>query len=67
MEKCESIRVIVHMPETKIERQQLAREIADIYAEYITIEIDALKCPAEQKMRIMETIIDQLSENSYKK
>lgn len=44
------IKVIVHYPKTEEGRQELARRVADVHADFVISSINKLDCPIKQKL-----------------
>lgn len=48
--------IFVHYPDTPEKQEQLDARVAQFHAEYVTQYIDHLKCPMEQKLKLIDAI-----------
>ncbi|MBR6570579.1 MAG: hypothetical protein IKK75_09010 [Clostridia bacterium] len=64
MAKSAPFSVLVHIPEDAAKKQQLARKTAQLHAEYVISSIRELKCPAEQKLALLERVIAQIKQTA---
>ena len=53
------LEVIVHYPETKDEKENLKRAVADIHVDIIKNYISKLNCSSEEKKKIIQKIISE--------
>ena len=60
-----SIELIVHYPETEEGKQELARRISEVHADYVTSTINKLNCSVKQKLELLQAVIDT-SNGTYK-
>lgn len=60
MAKCVSVPVIVYAPEGKEAQQTLERQLADVYAAYIIEALNKLNCSPEQKLELLQHVIDAI-------
>lgn len=58
MGKKSQINIVVHYPKTEAGRQELANRAAQIHADSIIEKIKSLKCPAEQKVKLLDAVIE---------
>lgn len=49
--------IIIHMPKTAEGKAELEHRVAQLHAESVLKHVNNLKCPAEQKRQIIETVI----------
>ena len=59
------IKVIVHYPKTEEGRQELARRVADVHADFVISSINKLDCPIKQKLELLQAVIDT-AKGTYK-
>lgn len=59
------IKVIVHYPKTEEGRQELARRVADVHADFVISSINKLDCPIKQKLELLQAVIDT-TKGTYK-
>ena len=52
------IQVIVHYPKTEEGKQELARRVADVHADFVISSINKLNCPIKQKLELLQAVID---------
>lgn len=52
------IQVTVHVPQTEAGKQELARQVAAVHADFVTDAIHNLHCPARQKLTLLQAVID---------
>ena len=52
------IQLVVHFPQTEDGRQELARRVADVHASFVISTIRNLNCSANQKLELLQTVID---------
>lgn len=64
MAKCVSIPVILHTPEGKEALQKLECQLADVYAEYIITTVSKLDCLPEQKLELLQSVIDTIQKRT---
>lgn len=65
MRNSEPIKIIVHYPKTEEGRQELARRVADVHADFVISYIDKLNCPIKQKLELLQAVIDT-TKGTYK-
>ena len=58
MRKPTPVNLIVYRPRTEQEQTELARRIAGIHAEIVLRQVQELSCPAEQKMELLEAVVE---------
>lgn len=56
--KNSQINVLVHYPKTEEGRRELAERVADVHASMVDQHIKKLNCPSEQKMRLLDAVIE---------
>ena len=56
--KSAPIQVIVHYPKTEEGKQELARRVADVHADFVISTINRLNCPTSQKLELLQAVID---------
>lgn len=54
------MRIVVHYPQTKDKIKKLAEKTADVQAMAIKEYLEKTPCPKEQKLKILEQIIQNL-------
>ena len=59
------IKVIVHYPKTEEGKQELARRVADVHADFVISSINKLNCPIKQKLELLQAVIDT-TKGTYK-
>lgn len=63
--------IIVHYPETPEQQAQFDARVAKSHAEYVAQYIEKLRCPTEQKLKLIgaiaETIIEEVHREKEKK
>lgn len=65
MKPSESIKVIVHYPKTEEGKRELARRVATAHADFVISSINKLNCPPEQKLELLQAVIDT-TKGTYK-
>ena len=50
--------MVVHYPKAADKRNELSKSVAILYAESIVRYIEKLNCPAEQRLAIMDAILE---------
>ena len=58
MRKSAPIRLIVLPPDTDAAKDALAKAIAQVHADAVMREILALSCPTEQKLALLDAVMD---------
>ncbi len=60
--------IIKHFPQTEEGKQELARRVAIVYADSIIERLRKLECPSEQKLQLLDAIVeDARKEAKFKK
>ncbi len=54
------VKVLVHYPRTEQGRSELCTRIAKFHANYVAWYIEKLSCPTEQKLRLLDAIVETL-------
>lgn len=57
MRKSAPINIIVHYPQTEEGKQELARRVASVHADYVLQKIQKLNCPTQQKQELLDAVI----------
>lgn len=65
MRKTAPIQVIVHYPKTEEGKQNLAKRVAEVHADFVTTTINKLSCPTKQKLELLQAVIDT-TKGTYK-
>lgn len=52
------IRIIVHSPQSKAGKKELARRVAELHADCVLSAIRGLDCAPEQKRELLQAVID---------
>ena len=55
--KSAPIHVVVHYPQTAKGKRELAKRVASVHADAVIHKIKKLNCPAEQKMQLLDAVI----------
>ena len=58
MRKSAPIRLAVFLPDTDAAKEALAKAIAQVHADAVMREILALSCPTEQKLALLDAVMD---------
>ena len=58
--------VIVHGPRSKAGKEALARKAASFHAQIVVEYISRLHCPEEQKLALLDAILEQIREDNLK-
>ena len=53
--------MIVHYPKTEAGKRELAERVADVHASLVNQTIKQLNCPSEQKVQLLDAIIEDAS------
>ncbi len=59
--KSNPINVIVYYPKTEEGKRELANRVADAHASMVTQYLKKLKCPTEQKVQLLDAVIDSVA------
>lgn len=62
MRKCAPINVIVHYPKTETGKEELARRVAAVHADYVTEAVCKLSCPLPQKLALLDAVIKSVKQ-----
>ena len=65
MAKQQNFEIITHLPETKEEMAELRKRIAIIQAQAIIRKINKLPIPTEQKLQLVDAIMDHERELNH--
>lgn len=52
------LQVRVHFPQTEEGKQELARRVAEVHADFVLDTLNRLDCPAKQKLELLQAVID---------
>lgn len=52
------IQVIVHYPKTEDGKQELARRVSEVHADFVISTINKLNCSKTQKLELLQAVID---------
>lgn len=55
------IHIIIHYPKTEAGKCELTRRVADIHADMVNRYIQKLNCPSEQKIALLDAVIEAAS------
>ncbi|MCI6867498.1 MAG: hypothetical protein MR871_06020 [Lachnospiraceae bacterium] len=55
------IHLIVHYPKTEAGKRELAERVAGVHASLVNQTIKKLNCPSEQKVQLLDAIIEDAS------
>lgn len=61
--KSAPIHLIVHSPQTEEGKSELSRRTALIHADMVNHRLQGLDCPAEQKVTLLDAIIETVQKN----
>lgn len=53
--------MIVHYPKTEAGKRELAERVAGVHASLVNQTIKKLNCPSEQKVQLLDAIIEDAS------
>ena len=59
--KIAPIHVIVHYPKTEEGKRELAERVAGVHADMVNQHIKKLNCPSEQKVQLLDAVIQAAS------
>ena len=59
--KSTPVNVITHYPTTEEEIRELANRAAYVHASWVNQTLKKLTCPSEQKLNLLDAVIDSLS------
>ncbi len=60
----ENMKIIVHYPETPEKQAQFDMRVAKFHAEYVVHFIEKLNCPTEQKLKLLDAIVQTINGGS---
>ena len=60
------VEVIVHGPSSKAGKEALAKKVASFHAQMVLEYISRLHCPKEQKLALIDAILEQIREDNRK-
>ena len=66
MEGVISLKIIIHYPQTPEKQAQFDARVAKFHAEYVAQYIEKLNCPTAQKLRLIDAIVQTISEEGEK-
>ena len=61
------MKIIVHYPETQEKQAQFDVRVAKFHAEYVAQYIEKLNCPTEQKLRLLDAVVQTILDGSIEK
>lgn len=64
MSKHSPMNIIMHYPTSDAGRQELAKRVAQIHADAVTMRIKHLNCPHAQKMQLLDALIADARDRS---
>lgn len=59
--KSTPVNVITHYPTTEKGKRELANRTACVHASWVNQTLKKLTCPSEQKLKLLDAMIDSLS------
>ena len=62
--KSNPINVVVHYPQTEEGRRELAQRVASAHADMVYQTIQKLNCSSEQKVQLLDSIIETYSKTT---
>lgn len=54
--------IIVHYPESAEKQAEFDARVAKFHAEYVAQHIEKLNCPSEQKLRLIDAIVQTIQD-----
>ena len=60
------MKIIVHYPETPAKQAQFDARVAKFHAEYVAQYVEKLKCPTEQKLKLLDAVAQTIMEQAEK-
>lgn len=63
VKRADPIEIIVHYPETEEMQRELAKRVAVVHAQTVMEKLAALSCPVEQKVQLIDAIIEKCKEH----
>ena len=67
MRRSGPVKVIVYFPKNEEERRELETRAAQVHAESVLRRIEELGCPATQKARLLDAIVDSARKRNIEK
>lgn len=58
------IEMMVVPPQTEVGQRELAQRVAELHADYVLHTIDRLPCPAQQKLALLQAVINAVRDAS---
>lgn len=58
------INLIVYYPKTEEGKEELAKRVSDVHAAAVTQRLKSLNCPTQQKLDLLDAVIDTVKERS---
>lgn len=62
--KMAPINLIVYYPKTAEGQEELAKRVAEVHANVVTQHIKQLNCPTDQKLELLDAVIQTAKTNS---
>ena len=59
--------VVVYYPETPEKQAEFDVRVAKFHSEYVAQYIENLKCPTEQKLKLIDAIVQTVADSSERK
>lgn len=59
MNRSAPIEIIMHYPTTDKGKQELARRVSEVHADFVCAELKALSCPSKEKLKLLNTVIEK--------
>ena len=67
MEGVISLKIIVHYPETPEKQAEFDARVVKFHAEYVVQYIEKLKCPTDQKLKLLDAVAKTILEGAEEK
>lgn len=64
MRKRGQVHIIIYYPTSANGKQELARRVSEVHASAINQRLKSLNCPTQQKLDLLDVIIDTAKERS---
>ena len=58
------INLIVYYPKTEEGKEELAKRVSDVHAAAVTQRLKSLNCPTQQKLDLLDAVIDTVKKRS---
>ena len=60
------IKLIVHYPSTPEGRHALENQVARVHADFLLSRVKSLSCPSDQKLALIDSVIEKLDSGAGK-